>query len=331
MRFHPAFLITTGLLAAGCTTNPHNDVLIFGTETQVGLQIQSEASNGGTPSINLGYNRTEAVWLPLAENSPRARLTAACERALRVAINASPEATNSAVTQYNTCITAADLAQSTTTEAPDTVPYTPSERALYQSSNGQARDTYSVFASFGARFNGSGSASQTGTDTQGSVSAAGGLAQYFATGIAAQNLADNEYISDALNAGSNQQRRAELEDQVEDLTSQNTRLQSAFLAENLTPEQLDAINANATSARAERLVQIDAIMTCTPSPYVSADVKRGLDAVAAAVNAPTGPFSGTTYTRSVPSSETRLRTQLDLDEPFRTTLYENRDTYCGAI
>ena len=94
---------------------------------------------------------------------------------------------------------------------------------------------------------------------------------------------------------------------------------------------MDAINANATSARAERLVQIDAIMTCTPSPYVSADVKRGLDAVAAAVNAPTGPFSGTTYTRSVPSSETRLRTQLDLDEPFRTTLYENRDTYCGAI
>lgn len=54
---------------------------------------------------------------------------------------------------------------------------------LFKGSEGGNNDTYSVIASFGASFSGSGSGSATGTKAE------GGLAQYFATGLAARILA----------------------------------------------------------------------------------------------------------------------------------------------
>lgn len=52
----------------------------------------------------------------------------------------------------------------------------------------QSQDTYSVLASFGATFSGG---SSIGVETQGAkVSTNGGLAQFFATGIAARKLAE---------------------------------------------------------------------------------------------------------------------------------------------
>lgn len=55
------------------------------------------------------------------------------------------------------------------------------ENCLYKGTEGNDKDTYSVLASFGAKF----SAEYTGT----SPKAGGGLAQYFATGLAARKLA----------------------------------------------------------------------------------------------------------------------------------------------
>lgn len=57
--------------------------------------------------------------------------------------------------------------------------------------NGNKKDTYSVLASFGATFGGGAEAGaiSSGEKPSSNVTAKGGLAQFFATGIAAQNLA----------------------------------------------------------------------------------------------------------------------------------------------
>lgn len=57
--------------------------------------------------------------------------------------------------------------------------------------DGEKTDTYSVLASFGATFGGSADTAPTdGTTPKASAKVTGGLAQFFATGIAAQKLAD---------------------------------------------------------------------------------------------------------------------------------------------
>jgi hypothetical protein len=65
----------------------------------------------------------------------------------------------------------------------------PSSKCLYQGKDDKKTDTYSVFASFGANFSGG---SQVGEGTGANVNAAGGLAQFFATGIAAQVIANQD-------------------------------------------------------------------------------------------------------------------------------------------
>lgn len=179
-----ALIIVLGLAVSGCQNVRHNDVLIFGTDTQLGLQIESAASNGGAPSINLGYEREEAVWMPLVENGPvpdpavaggevaYQGVVQACFRAAEAWFSADFEAGMQAATRCEGL----------------------QRRRLYSAegptTEDGGRDTYSVFASFGARFNGSANASD--------VNAGAGLAQYFATGIAAQRLAANDNVYQAL-------------------------------------------------------------------------------------------------------------------------------------
>jgi len=55
--------------------------------------------------------------------------------------------------------------------------------------NGDKEDTYSVLASFGAEFGGGAETSTVSESPSATAKAGGGLAQFFATGIAAQNLA----------------------------------------------------------------------------------------------------------------------------------------------
>lgn len=151
------------LLAAGCA---HNDVLVFGTSTTIGLNVQSAGTAAG-PSIVLGYEREEAVWMPLIANGRDSRV-ANCNPDPRGACRAPTE------------------------------PY-PLDQALYQSTimsaDGTTRrtDSYSVFASLGAKFNGD-------VDGDG-AHAGGGLAQFFATGNAALNVSNNEALVTALKLG----------------------------------------------------------------------------------------------------------------------------------
>ena len=133
---------------------PHNDVLIFGTETTLALDVGTNTTTGGTPSVTVGYKREEAVWMPLMANGRHA-------------------------------------------EVP------PTANQLYQgqgtkdgNANG-AKDAYSVFASFGAQLEGRAGSAKVG------------LAQFFTTGIAAQNMAENPASVLALTVKSDQQGTAD--------------------------------------------------------------------------------------------------------------------------
>lgn len=51
----------------GCTSTPqHTNVLVFGTNTKVALDLSQDATSG--IGITLGYKRQEAVWMPLLPN-----------------------------------------------------------------------------------------------------------------------------------------------------------------------------------------------------------------------------------------------------------------------
>ena len=154
------------ILALGaCSSIPHNDVLIFGTETTLALDVGTSATNGGTPQITVGYKRDEAVWMPLLANG-----------------------------------------RSTTNK--------PSADKLYQGAgeNAANKDAYSVFASFGAQLEGQASSAKVG------------LAQFFATGIAAQKLASNPASVLALTVKSPEQGAADAKavEQVASIQATNT-------------------------------------------------------------------------------------------------------------
>jgi hypothetical protein len=162
-----ALLGLTALAAGACA---HNDVLVFGTSTTIGLNVETSSGQGAAPSIVLGYEREEAVWMPLAVNGWGARVPSC---------------------GWLTCTPVDDA------DSP--------ESRLYQSigrdSSGRLRvDTYSVFASLGAKFNGK---ANTGAE------AGGGLAQFFATGGAAIAVAENEALVTALKVESEQGAQAQ--------------------------------------------------------------------------------------------------------------------------
>lgn len=143
-----------GLIAAlslnACNTTPHNDVLIFGTDTSVGVDVGANATSGGTPQISIGYQRKEAVWMPLLANARHAS-----------------DKQNSG--------------------------------SLYEGQSSGSTDAYSVFASFGAELEGSAGSAKVG------------LAQFFATGIAAQKMADNPSSVLALTVKGDAQGQADAE------------------------------------------------------------------------------------------------------------------------
>ena len=62
-----------GLLALllGCSSTPqHTNVLIFGTNTKVALNVSQDPTSG--VGVTLGYKRQEAVWMPLLPNQVNA-------------------------------------------------------------------------------------------------------------------------------------------------------------------------------------------------------------------------------------------------------------------
>jgi hypothetical protein len=146
------------LMTGGCVqTTRHSNTLLFGTNTVVGLSVGTNANQ--IPSIEFGYTRQEAVVMPLLANTREhpngGNLLSPCDVNTPVVPPAGSNAT-------------------------------PIHPCLFVGTMGQARDTYSVLGSFGAQFQGQ---ADGPSGSGGKATASGGLAQYFATGVAAQILA----------------------------------------------------------------------------------------------------------------------------------------------
>lgn len=179
-------LVVLALLAGGCVTrHPHNDVAIFGTTTKVAIDVDAPVQNGGIPQFTIGYKRNEGVWMPLKPNG------VAHEPGDTVA---------DLIMRLNDCVQTAGVNGLDTDTANRACLAEVLPRDKYVSyatgvdaskgGNGGELDTYSVFASFG------------GGGGIGFNSANGHLAQFFATGIAAQRLGANPNVGLALNAKS---------------------------------------------------------------------------------------------------------------------------------
>lgn len=62
--------LVVGLSLAGCSSTPqHTNVLIFGTNTKVALDVSQDLTSG--VGVTLGYKRQEAVWMPLLPNQAK--------------------------------------------------------------------------------------------------------------------------------------------------------------------------------------------------------------------------------------------------------------------
>lgn len=62
-----AFLILLVTTLFGCSSTPqHTNVMVFGTNTKVALDVSQDATSG--VGVTLGYKRQEAVWMPLLPN-----------------------------------------------------------------------------------------------------------------------------------------------------------------------------------------------------------------------------------------------------------------------
>ena len=151
-RFHRlagAGLALTAL--SGCVqATRHSNTMLFGTNTTFGLKAGTAAGN--VPEVVVGYDRQEAVILPLVANTAGAgggSLLDPCDMTAKLEVVGAREG----------------------------YLIHPCSLVAYK---GGSLDSYSVLASFGAEFSAS-----ANTEAQ----AGGGLAQYFATGMAAQILA----------------------------------------------------------------------------------------------------------------------------------------------
>jgi len=162
-RFHAqlAALAALPLLAGGCAMMPHSNMVVFGTNTVLGVRVGTAATQ--VPSIDIGYSRQEAVLMPVVANA-----TLATDRTKAVPCDLSA----------NVKLVAGQV-------DPQDGPVLAPHPCLLVATNDRegARDSYSVLASFGANFGGSSKTTE--------ATAQGGLAQYFATGMAAQLLALN--------------------------------------------------------------------------------------------------------------------------------------------
>lgn len=139
----PAFVVT------GCVqATRHSNTMVFGTSTQFG--IRAGTTPASVPELNIGYSRQEAVVMPLVANAgDDGTVQRPCD------LTSPVEVVGGSGFAVHPCALVAI--------------------------NGSAQDSYSVLASFGAKFDGE-------ARVDGSK-AKGGLAQYFATGMAAQLLA----------------------------------------------------------------------------------------------------------------------------------------------
>ena len=164
------------IFLGGCTSTPHHtNTLIFAVNTKLALDV-SAAPMGGIPGVTIGYSRQEAVWMPLLAN-----------RETKSPFKPA-ECNTMAITD---CHFRGKYTQ--TLKTGETEGETAGETV-----EDEKTDAYSVLASFGAKLSTKASSTGGAQSTTGDAatgdsstdSATGfALAQFFATGIAAQNLA----------------------------------------------------------------------------------------------------------------------------------------------
>lgn len=161
--FRPVVIVAAVLLVAGCGTPNHTNTLIFGTNTKFALDVSQDPT--GAAGITIGYKRQEAVWMPLLANTADGN-----GKAIPADCSASSATDN--------CLFSGKAGEDSTNGA-------------------KAVDTYSVIATFGGHVASganteippAGDAAAATPKAKGTVSANGGLTQYFATGLAARILA----------------------------------------------------------------------------------------------------------------------------------------------
>lgn len=267
-------VIRTGLLAASALVAgacAHNDVLVFGTSTTIGLNLETGANQGSAPSIVVGYEREEAVWMPLLANGVDSQI-AAC-RAVNGRSCPQPA-------QPRTGALGETMYQSTLRENGTVV----------------RTDTYSVFASLGASFNGR---ANTG------VEAGAGVAQFFATGNAALNITDNEALVTALKVSSSG--ASEAQARAVEAASANEAADSAFAG--LTEAQLAAARDAADRERRLHMRRVDLVLACA----TSGDGTFRWDSIVDGLDATTYPPAAKLNLKLITSREA-LRGRLEMNQ-----------------
>jgi hypothetical protein len=148
-RIALAAVIGAGALSGCVQMTRHSNTLVFGTNTSFGIKVGADAT--ATPGITVGYSRQEAVIMPLVANTAdNGRTQAPCPQVV-----------------VDGTVSVLEL---------------PASCRLVGTDSRNHTDTYSVLASFGARF---------GSELEsGNAALNGQIAQYFATGIAARLLAE---------------------------------------------------------------------------------------------------------------------------------------------
>lgn len=152
-----AFLVAIAGLFSSCQPN----TVYFATNTQFGIRAGVDSKQ--IPEVEIGYNRQEGVMMPYyidtGTNSP-----------------VSHKQKNELEAKLATDTSHIGASQSTVEE----------RKFIGENNQGNHKDSYSVIAIFHG--NGGGNAS---AGTSNSVGAKMGVAQYFATGVAAQLLAEH--------------------------------------------------------------------------------------------------------------------------------------------
>ena len=147
---------------AGCALPAHNNTLIFAVKRDLGASLSAPSAAEPEVNLSLGYKERQTAWVPLWANKKTGGLAV-------TGVHAQPCPTQTFVIEDISCKKGPKLIGDGT--------------PVGDHSNGnQANDAYSTFASFGGNVN-------VGKNDGPSGSMA--LASFFATGVAAQNLARN--------------------------------------------------------------------------------------------------------------------------------------------
>ncbi|MDZ4814330.1 MAG: hypothetical protein SGI99_17230, partial [Pseudomonadota bacterium] len=199
-------------LLASCATR-HHDVLIFGTDTSLGVNVGADPANAQVTNISIGYKRREAVWMPLIVNATESAVYCAqFDRDTGECIKRLPGVV---------CIEPVDAQPEECARWGQSASWNPKYLGEAKGVSNQVggstleSDTYSVFASFGGEASG-------GTGT-----AKAAVAQFFATGIAAQRLGASDNASKLISTSPVDAEGEQAKGQVQMLQSTVDTLSSA--------------------------------------------------------------------------------------------------------